>query len=96
MKAIDKAFMTMAALIQLAIAALLLWAGNTDSLNVVLANGQAASQGVSEIAKLISDYRQALGIAREIFIDVGIALLCSFGLTVIVLYRQAVRRDLIK
>jgi len=90
MQTIDKVFMVIAGLIQLVIAIGLLWAGNTESLSAGLATSQVSPQVGSEGARLISDYQQVLGIAREIFIDVGIALLCSFGLTGIVLYRQRI------
>jgi hypothetical protein len=92
MRALDKTFVVVAAVIQLGIAAGLLWAGNAAALDVVIMS-EPTTQGSPEVARLISDYRQALGIAREIFADAGIALLCSFGLTVIVLYRSSIRRD---
>jgi hypothetical protein len=88
MKTIDRAFIVIAILLQLGIAAFLLWAASVGSLNTVLSGGQASGAVSTEVARLVSDYRQALGIAREIFIDVGVALLCSAGLTAIVLFRQ--------
>ena len=91
-KGIDTAFLLVASVLQLGIAVALLWVANTDSLNLVLASTVDASQSTPEMARLILEYRQALAIARAIFSDVGIGLLCSVGLTAIVLYRQSARR----
>jgi hypothetical protein len=86
MTTLDKIFGFVAALLQLAIAVLLFWASSADlPPNALIPGGTVGS---AEITQLISEYRQALVVARAIFTDAGITLACSFGLTVIVLYRQ--------
>jgi hypothetical protein len=63
---------------QVITAALLLWAANDSSLTTVHTGdlpGGAARQ-------LIAEYRSLLSIARKIFIDAGIGLICSATLSV--------------
>ena len=92
MKTIDTAFLAIAAVIQVGLAIGLLWVTYSGPLSTVLSGSVSTEAPPQLLATLVAEYRQALAIAKELFADVGFALLCSFGLTIIVMYRARRRR----
>ena len=73
---------------QVAFAVALLWMGNSESLGKVLSQNVTLGASSDLLTQVLIEYRQLLVIAREIYVDGGLLLVCSSLLQSIVLFRQ--------
>jgi hypothetical protein len=92
MRRIDYVLGWVSVLLQLALAATLLWIAHSRALSELLAGNFGPTTAMDnpsvDLHRLISDYRQLLALARGIFTDSAMVLICSSVLVCIVLLRQ--------